>query len=241
MKKYIIIILLIIFALLVLVVPILINESYKSNSGYITLWGANELLLYFGSVISAMGTIFIGIIAFLQNNRANDINDRLLKLQEVNSTPFLHLDISWCKITSFKDREIDILIGLRNETNSVINITEVSHMKVDKLLLKQIPFCKNWTTHYSVLPHQTKQINFFKETKVDDVPLIDHSIPFFHEGFIQLICSTEIKLQFVNSTDICIQRIEFFLHIYLPKNSDEKYKLNIFNIENSIEKEKKFD
>lgn len=237
MNKQKIIILLIIFAVFVLIVPIIINESYKSNSGYITLWRANDLLLYFGSVISAIGTIFIGIIAFVQNNRSNDINDRLLKLQEVNSTPFLHLDITGCKIQCFRDREIDILIGLRNETHNVINIIEVSHMKVDKLLLKRIPFCKDWTTHYSVLPHQTKQINFFEEVKVDDAHLVEHSINFFHGDFIQLICSIEIKLHSVNSTDIYIQKIEFFLNVCLPEKSDSKYKVNIFNIENSIERE----
>ncbi len=124
MKRGIIVTFLIIFAVSVLAVPIFINESYKTNSGYITLWKAKDLLSYFGAVISAIGTIFIGIIAFKQNNRANDISDRLLKLQEVNSTPFLYIDIEKSKIQNFGKRTIDILIGLRNGINNVIKIVE---------------------------------------------------------------------------------------------------------------------
>ena len=117
MKKNSIVALLVIFVASVLVVPLIINESYKNNSGYMTLWDANDLLSYFGTVISAVGTIFIGIIAIKQSNRANDISDRLLKIQEANSTPFLHLDIYGSKIQSFSERELDVLIGFRNKTN----------------------------------------------------------------------------------------------------------------------------
>lgn len=182
---------------------------------------------------------FIGIIAFKQNDRANDISDRLLKLQEVNVTPFLHLDISGCRIQCFRESEIDILLGLRNETNSVINIIEVSQIKADLFLSKQlliIPFCKGWSNYYLVLPHETKQINFFNETKRDDEPLADLS---GFKGFMQFKCELEIKLHFVNSNDIYIQKLEFYLHIYSPKgeeNNGTNYKLNIFSVDNNIEK-----
>lgn len=239
MKKSTMINLMIIFGISIFAVPIIINESYKINSGYTTLWEAKDLLLYFGSVISAIGTIFIGMIAFKQNSRANDINDRLLRLQEINSIPFLHLDLSGSRIQCFRDREIDILIGLRNETSSVINILKVSQIKINSFTKEQleIPFCKGWTTHYSVLPHQTKEINFFKESIHNEDPLVDISSLFLAEYFTQLICTVEIKLQFVNSNDIYIQKVEFYLNIFLPKDNSSKYKVDIYNIENSIERE----
>lgn len=35
-------------------VPIIINEAYKCNSGYITLWGAPEVLSYYGTLLGAL-------------------------------------------------------------------------------------------------------------------------------------------------------------------------------------------
>lgn len=240
MKKGTIIILLIILVISILVVLIIINESYKMNSGYLTLWGAKELLSYFGSVISAIGTIFIGIIAFKQNNKANEINDRLLKIQEINSTPFLHIEQSSSKIQCFRDREIDILLGLKNNTNGIINIIEVSEIKIKNMIGSplEIPFCSGWTSHYSVIPHQSLSINFLKESGRNEEPIIDISNYGIDRKFIQLICAIEIRLQFVNSSDIYRQKIEFYVHLISLKDDEYKYRLDIFNIENSIEREK---
>ena len=59
----------------VIVVPFIINEAYKLNRGYITVWDGSDMLAYFGAVISAIGTIILGVIAWKQNTR-------LLKLEE---------------------------------------------------------------------------------------------------------------------------------------------------------------
>ncbi|HHX60816.1 MAG TPA: hypothetical protein GX707_08895 [Epulopiscium sp.] len=56
-------------------IPVIINQSYKSNSGYITLWDAADVLSYYGSFSGAVGTIILGIIAWQQNKR-------LLKIEE---------------------------------------------------------------------------------------------------------------------------------------------------------------
>ena len=106
MKKKHIILLYILVLLLSLVIPIVINESYKANTGYITLWEAKDVLLYFGSILGALGTTFIGVVALFQSAQANKISDRLLQLEERNSTPFLHIDTANCKIDTFTNREI---------------------------------------------------------------------------------------------------------------------------------------
>ena len=36
-------------------VPIIINECYKANSGYMTIWGAADVLSYYGTIIAAAG------------------------------------------------------------------------------------------------------------------------------------------------------------------------------------------
>ena len=35
-------------------IPIIINECYKANSGYITMWGAADVLSYYGTVLCAL-------------------------------------------------------------------------------------------------------------------------------------------------------------------------------------------
>ena len=36
-------------------VPIIINECYKANSGYITMWGAADVLSYYGTGFGCAG------------------------------------------------------------------------------------------------------------------------------------------------------------------------------------------
>ena len=38
-------------------VPIIINECYKSNSGYTTLWSAADVLSYYGTILGALVAI----------------------------------------------------------------------------------------------------------------------------------------------------------------------------------------
>lgn len=35
--------------------PIIINEFYRNNSGYMTIWGAADVLTYYGAIIAASG------------------------------------------------------------------------------------------------------------------------------------------------------------------------------------------
>ena len=35
-------------------VPIIINECYKTNSGYMTMWGAADMLSYYGTILGVL-------------------------------------------------------------------------------------------------------------------------------------------------------------------------------------------
>lgn len=37
-------------------IPLVINELYKKNSGYITIWSGEDVLSYYGSIIGALIT-----------------------------------------------------------------------------------------------------------------------------------------------------------------------------------------
>lgn len=49
----------------VVVVPIIINECYKANSGYMTIWGAADVLSYYGTLIAAAGAA-IGVYSSIK-------------------------------------------------------------------------------------------------------------------------------------------------------------------------------
>lgn len=45
--------------LLIVAIPIAINECYKPNKGYITVWGGAEVLSYYGTILGAVATIWV--------------------------------------------------------------------------------------------------------------------------------------------------------------------------------------
>lgn len=242
MKKSLIIITLCCFILIIIFAPIIINESYKVNNGYITLWGAPEMLSYSSAVISAIGTIFIGIIAIIQNDRANKTNDRLLKLEEIRSTPFLQFDPISSVIESFREHEIDITFGFTNNSDGIINLVSASSLYAESFLSGkkvEVPFAKDWTKHYSVLPHQTRQFNFFNESRKEEPCLVDLSETILTQGFICLTVELSMRIKFVNSIEEYLQNYEFNLNVHFNQSNENKKQICHFefrNIENSISK-----
>lgn len=229
--------------IIVLAIPFIINELYifgdSTGRGYFTLWEAKDALAFYGSLLAAIGTIALGIVAIWQNEKANDINQRLLKIEELKAVPFLHIDMPQCVMQSFREHEIDLCIAFRNDTTSIINIVDVSNVNFDLYLLNNkgsIPFCENWTKHYSVLPHQSRQMNFFIENKKTEPPLLDCFTIISKYGFCQLLCNMEIKIRFVNSKDLYVQKYEFSIGIH-KSSEDNKYKTIIEDVESTILKE----
>lgn len=73
----------IIFILFItLAIPFIINELYKMGKGYITIWGAADVLSFYGSYISFLGTIVLGTVSVWQSGKAYKINEQLQKLQQ---------------------------------------------------------------------------------------------------------------------------------------------------------------
>lgn len=69
-------------------VPIIINECYKTNSGYMTIWGAADALAYYGAIIASIGAalgVFVSIKAATKNYR-DDVRARVMPFIAV--TPF---------------------------------------------------------------------------------------------------------------------------------------------------------
>ena len=63
---------------LVVGVPIIINEAYKANKGYLTVWGGPEVLSYYGTLLGAAATI-IALFATIQFTRRQIISERYVR------------------------------------------------------------------------------------------------------------------------------------------------------------------
>lgn len=80
----------------------MINETYKdgltSENPYITMWGAEDVLNFYGTFLAFIGTVSLGFVAYKQNEKANAISDRLLRIEEERQMPLI----------DFFDYEIDL-------------------------------------------------------------------------------------------------------------------------------------
>ena len=50
------------FLLIIIAGPVIINELYKLNKGYVTVWDGADMLSYFGAILGTLATI-LGAIA----------------------------------------------------------------------------------------------------------------------------------------------------------------------------------
>lgn len=67
--------------ILILVIPIAINELYKKNTGYMTIWGAADVLSYYGTILGACVTVGALIVTILFTKKQIQ-RDSFIKNQE---------------------------------------------------------------------------------------------------------------------------------------------------------------
>lgn len=73
-------------------VPIIINEAYKQGKGYLTLWEAKDVLSFYGSYLSFIGTIALGIVAIYQNKKAHQLNAEMQRLQQAQFVSMISVE-----------------------------------------------------------------------------------------------------------------------------------------------------
>lgn len=112
-------------------VPIIINECYKANSGYMTIWGATDVLTYYGTIIAAAGAA-IGVFASIKvatENYKEDVRARVM--------PFI-------AVTPFERKAIVNTMALLKEkeekTKRPADIDNMPAVQYDEYKLSQIYF-----------------------------------------------------------------------------------------------------
>lgn len=74
--------------LLIFVVPILINESYKRETGYLTLWSANDVLSYYGTLLACIGGV-LGVFFTVKYSQKQYREDARQRIMPFVATDFL--------------------------------------------------------------------------------------------------------------------------------------------------------
>lgn len=71
-QKFGLIFLILIFA--IIIIPIVINEAYKHEVIYVTMWSASDVLSYYGTILGAIATATAMVVTiFLHENIFTEI------------------------------------------------------------------------------------------------------------------------------------------------------------------------
>ena len=75
---------------LIVGVPIIINECYKTNSGYMTMWGAADALAYYGTILGALVAVATVVVTILftykqiqRDSFLKSENEKWAKIEEI--------------------------------------------------------------------------------------------------------------------------------------------------------------
>lgn len=90
--------------LFVVVLPLIVNEVYKaglsSDKAYVTMFGASDVIAYIGAISGTVGTVVLGVVAYMQNERMHELNERITMFQKRNPLGYLLIVEDHCFVDS---------------------------------------------------------------------------------------------------------------------------------------------
>lgn len=123
-----------------ILLPFIVNESFKTGKGYVVLWETADMLAYCGTALSVISTAILSYVAVVIANKENDVNNRLLKIEEERMTPYLDILREKCEITECKDDDTKLKVKLHIRNlgeypiqNIYLSRTELNHKELDSL------------------------------------------------------------------------------------------------------------
>lgn len=120
----------------IIVLPILIWGTYfVGDCGFVlikTSLGIGDALTFYGSILAFIGTVLLGALALWQNKKANEINERLLNLENSRENKIL-FEMYFSYVEEFGNIFDPIyVIGKPNEIRNnldIYNVIKSSHLK----------------------------------------------------------------------------------------------------------------
>lgn len=212
----------IILIIVIIILPIIfIHLLFKINSNCYWIqaeWEAGEILGYFGDVLSFIGTVILGYIAIAQTEKANQLNEDLVKIEKNRIKPCL--DIS--SLQSYK-------IFLAEDMYKKLNEIDRSAVMMMNLLYTSEPRTGN-VTGCALIELEVYNSGF------SDIRRIFVKNPFFYlavndpynrrnEEIALMSGNTYLKVGEYKKLYICIQRelscVEELWHDWYKENIDK--------------------
>ncbi len=94
MKKFLKLLLITFIVLTIIFVPLIINILFKYDFNIWWLeseWSAGDALNFYAGILSFSGTIILGVVSIWQTKKSNNISEKLLKKDLLESTDFVQL------------------------------------------------------------------------------------------------------------------------------------------------------
>jgi|GEM_PF-6292453 len=105
-------------------IPIIINESFKVDNGYLVTWTAADILAFYGALLSFIGATILGAVALYQNKKFQIENDKAqTRLENINNRISDSVTIS--VIVEYESRRVDTLEKLLNAYEETSNVQKI--------------------------------------------------------------------------------------------------------------------
>lgn len=254
MKKKLSVLVIIILCLTIIsaiLLPFIVNESFKTGKGYVVLWETADTLAYCGTALSVIATAILSCIAVAISSKANEVSDRMLKIEEERMTPYLDILREKSNITECKDdnSKLKVKLHIRNLgeypiQNIYLSRTELSHKEIKNLYDKEeiqntiieqfekIDSNKNDTVNYNLtcIAGLREMVIVHSKTKNGEKIEEEEHTPFSENLFFNIDkqeVGTPIEL-FITMQNIAgkvfLQRTKLFI---VQRNQDKKYFLTM--------------
>lgn len=205
--------------------------------GIITDFSAGDMLGFWGSFLAFIGTFILGAIALWQNKKVNDINERLLEIEEAKFCPMLDfsligIDIFTEKIQSaiyqnyliydLDDKKCElrhdgVIENKHDELTWVFNSENTSEVRIISTKLTQV-FVHSLMPNGDFLHFSTKNIKYVGDEKFDpheSKPIIISGITNFYKTSEEKdppIIQIELLFNLTNAIgDIYSAKMSFFV------------------------------
>lgn len=128
----------------VIIMPFIVNGGFRFELCEDTSWSPADILSYCGTALSIIATAILSFIAVVISSKANDVSNRMLKLEEERMTPYLDILREKSSILECADdnEKLKVKLHIRNLgehpiQNILLSQVELSKKEIENLYIKE--------------------------------------------------------------------------------------------------------
>lgn len=212
-------ILLIILLIPIVAIMVFLIAKYCYDKGLYS----KEFFELIGAILGYSGTAFLGLLALWQNDRANDINDRLLKLEESHILPYIAINGPIVNVVKYEKQRpnnsydnISCSFGNPNIT-FIFPIKNITKTFISRIYVEEIEITGEYHDRDGISKSdvfidnkiETLILNSFLEPNVEKhflISILTNQNPLFYSQFFVMM---KLKLVYLNNIESNEQRLNF--------------------------------